>query len=379
MDIYIPTIKEGMLQSAHNTVKGYIKWEVINNNGSIAQRGEHPNLILNAGLDTIAVRGFADTFVYNCVGTGNSTPIVTQVALDVERARTNSYIVSPSGSCGTTLSGNNVIMTRTFNWLAGTLDSSVQGPYAEVGFSWASTAGSNLWSRSLFKDANGNPTTVNVASDQQLRVVYILTVTVGSLDWVDNVVTITGLGTVNYKSRCQQGAEYGTATDSTCLAGLQSVLATTGASTLTDSGNYPNLEPFQSTSKFNSTTYKWYAYYVLALANASYLTAQSLPVGQLPDAFSNAAGANLNNSSVAYTSSTYVAGDFYRIRTLVADVNTGNGSNQWIFAPGNGGGQQAQYYLALRRPMSYFFPTPIVKDNNHTLTLNFKHSWGRAV
>lgn len=369
MDIYIPKIREASFNESHTTVKGYIKWEVINKDGSISQQGEHPNLILNAGLDGLAVRAFAESFKYNCVGTGNSTPIETQIALDNEVARTGSYLTSPTGSCGSSLVDNNAIYTRTFNWPAGSINTPITGPLTEVGFSWASTAGSNLWSRSLFKNSGGTPISINCDSDQQLRVSYTLTVSIGTLAWTTNTVNITGLGAVTYKSRSQASVIPGYLG----VYGLNSVY-TDGS---TSYSTVYNFEPMTNSSSFITSSSENCSRYELSFVNASYPTAESLPTGALPTAFGLPyVLSNANNYTVPFTSSAYVAGTYYKTRTITADVNTANGNIQWIFSATTGGNSNG--YEDRYRPFAYFFPTPIAKDNLHTLTLNFTHSWGRA-
>lgn len=156
------------------SVSGYIQWSVINPDGSVEAEGEHPNLILDSGLDQVAQYVFADLFKYCAVGTGSTAPDVSQQGLITEAARTNNYLTGV-GNCGTTKSASNVwVLKRTFDFPIGALN----GNYSEVGFSPLGTAGPNLFSRTLIQNAGQN-VVVSINSSQQLRVIYQLTVTLG--------------------------------------------------------------------------------------------------------------------------------------------------------------------------------------------------------
>ena len=352
--------------ASHTAIEGYVTWEVINEDGSVASRGEHKNLILNAGLDKLATQQFATMFENNCVGTGSSTPIVTQIGLDNEVARTNSYLTSPSGSCGTTVSANALILNRTFNWAAGTLDTSISGPLTEVGFSWSTSAGSNLWSRSLFKNTGGTPINVFVTSTQQLRVTYTLTVYVSTADWTDGVVTITGIGDVAYQSRAQQAGTV--PSQGVGVPGLSQIY-TSGGSNASAIQNFEPCATGPNASGYPNSP----SFYSLSFATSSYPTAASLPTGELPGYF----GTNIGSPSLlSWTRSSYTPGSFSVTRTFTVDVNTANGNIQWIFGPGTA--PASSNSDDLYRPIAYFFPTPIAKDNLHTLTLTFSFTWGRA-
>lgn len=151
------------------------------------RRMEWDNLILDNGLTQIAAYTWAQAFRYCAVGTGNSTPTASQQALDAEAARTANYLTG-TGNCGTTNPAQNVwVHKRTFDFPLGALN----GTYAEVGFSPVSSPGPNLFSRSLIQ-SSGVPTAVTVTSSQQLRVIYTLTVTVGSLTISRDVPNISG-------------------------------------------------------------------------------------------------------------------------------------------------------------------------------------------
>ena len=118
------------------------------------------NLVLDTGLNRMSVGTWIDRC---CVGTGNSTPVVTQTALDSFLASTTTQQSSSAGIQTTT--------TPYYRWAKVTWrfgQGVAAGNVSEVGLGWGNA---NLWNRALIKDANGNPTTITVLSDEYLDVV----------------------------------------------------------------------------------------------------------------------------------------------------------------------------------------------------------------
>lgn len=117
------------------------------------------NLVLNTGLDRMSVGTWIDRC---CVGAGNSTPTITQTALD-------SFIGSSTTKQSTvygivTTSPCYYFMRATWRFDKGV----ATGNLSEVGLGWANA---NLWNRSLIKDINGNPTTITIKPDEYLDVI----------------------------------------------------------------------------------------------------------------------------------------------------------------------------------------------------------------
>lgn len=118
------------------------------------------NLVLDTGL----ARMSAGTWISQCcVGTGNSTPVVTQTALDSFLASTSTQ---QSSSAGVQTSTTPYYRWAKVTWRFG--QGVAAGNISEVGLGWGN---SNLWNRALIKDANGDPTTITVLSDEYLDVV----------------------------------------------------------------------------------------------------------------------------------------------------------------------------------------------------------------
>lgn len=92
---------------------------------------------------------------------------VNQTGLQDEFVRSNDYATAP-GNCGATMSAPNmVVLRRSFNF---PLEASTT-TYRELGLSWSSSPGNNLFTRIIF------PTAVTVNAGMRARVVYDLTLT----------------------------------------------------------------------------------------------------------------------------------------------------------------------------------------------------------
>jgi len=192
--------------SAH--LQGRVRWAVLNADGSFADGGtlepDKPssNLILDQGIDNLDSNELASLFQNCAVGVGTSTPDATQTELDNEKARTNNYV---KDLCGTTFPADHsspytVVLKRGFDFPQGSLDSSTDGDYTELGFSQSSSAGQNLFSRALIKDESGNTISVTVASDQILRIAYELDLTLAPSAKTSGSFDITNIGTINFES-----------------------------------------------------------------------------------------------------------------------------------------------------------------------------------
>lgn len=118
------------------------------------------NIVLDTGLVRMGVGTWIDRC---CVGTGNSTPAVTQTALDTFKASTTTKNTSSTAFQTTT---SPYYVSATVRWRFG--EGVAAGNISEVGLGWGN---SNLWNRALIKDSSGNPTTITVLSDEYLDVI----------------------------------------------------------------------------------------------------------------------------------------------------------------------------------------------------------------
>ncbi|WP_411686909.1 hypothetical protein [Acinetobacter indicus] len=132
-------------------------------NEIVRETPEFHNLVLTTGLARMAVGNWVDRCV---VGTGNSTPVASQVALDNFLASTTTTAagVSDTGGIQVTTAPYYWFGRRTWRFGVGT----AVGNISEVGLGWGNTT---LWNRALIRDELGNPTTITVLSDEYLDVI----------------------------------------------------------------------------------------------------------------------------------------------------------------------------------------------------------------
>jgi hypothetical protein len=158
-------------------LSGYFKIDVIKPDGSVVELAPfQKNLILDSGLDNNLSKDYCH------VGTGNSTPVVTQTGLDARVA-----VANGPNQGGSTNSGSDPYYTssnRLYTFSVGAFNGEA---LTEIGIGGSGI--SSLWSRSLIKDSGGVPTTITVLNDEILRVTYTVRIYPPT---VDNVVTING-------------------------------------------------------------------------------------------------------------------------------------------------------------------------------------------
>lgn len=363
-------------------VKGHIKWQVLNRGGQVVREGDHPNLILDQGLNMVVDRYFSECFTHCCVGTGNSAPNVSNTGLDVEIARTNNYLLGgPDNTGGVVEDPVTMRLRRTFDFPLGALDSSVDGLYKEVGFSYTGTPGANLWSRALFQNG-GVPASVDVQADQQLRVIYTVTLQLGPSTVTAGLVNITGLGNTPYTHAIANINESGVDSDSSCdsspaFASIHSngVISNVGFSGALDgNGSGWNsqrgglLEPYLDISSFSNNGY----FYASGSDATAALDEPGVPtLTTQPNNFFLIS--DTRPADLAGFVDTYVPGNFYQDRHIFLDTNTGNFNLSRLHI-GNyyQQGSNSTFCYALR------FDTPVAKANTHTLDMVFRLSWNRV-
>lgn len=123
------------------------------------------NIILDSGLNRW---GTGTIILGAAIGTGTATPASTDVGLQTQ----TTYTTTAGTGAGITAAGSspyNNTRTVVFRTTLGALN----GNYSEVGVGWAS---GSMFSRALILDGGGSPTTISVASDEQLDIVYQLSV-----------------------------------------------------------------------------------------------------------------------------------------------------------------------------------------------------------
>lgn len=189
-------------------VSGYLTVQLIRRDGSIKQELNFKNLITNGGLDALLGRGIQSggggtnnpitdlttaNIMYAAVGTGSTTPAITDTTLVSEVTpsssnRTNSDGgFSPSGPSYTAGSPDYWQRSATFlfDFAQG------NGNLTEVALIGDSSSGL-MFMRQLFKDGGGTPTTVVKTSAEQLRVIYRFRIQPLQSDVVQSAVAISG-------------------------------------------------------------------------------------------------------------------------------------------------------------------------------------------
>lgn len=357
-------------------------------------RKEWDNLITDLGLTQIASTRYADLFLYCAVGTGNSVPANGQQSLDTEAARTANYLTG-AGNCDTTRPQlNQFVLKRTYDFPLGALN----GTYAEVGFSPSSSAGPNIFSRSLIQ-SSGIPTAVTVASTQQLRVVYTLTVTIGSLTSSRDVPNISGWTTVTPSGAVTASQAGTTVTASSAIFAAGDV----NKAILWGSGSFAIITAFTSDTVVTvdrSQAVTAGAFSLLSGTEGA-ISLQDTPGNLISTVATNGLTANgildpANSNIYAFTSTAATAlsvvgsytdrasgfSSFYALAT--AQTYTGgynrnfklacsvNDSNFTVRSVGLG-----QFPPNVLNNLVFLFDSGQVKSNLYTLDLLFNMSWGR--
>jgi hypothetical protein len=194
-------------------------WEVINKDGSIARACYKPysNLITNYGLSTSLPYGNYSPWGSNlylwritnyiAIGTGESEPTITDTRLGTEVFRGermytayNAEAVTPPGGVD-----GQYYATKTIGYQTNLGD--LNHDITEIGFSHNSGFNSeSLFSKHRLKDEFGNPTSVRVNSNQQIRLKYILSIFATPLDTYTGSFALAGYSpeTINYTAKWQE-------------------------------------------------------------------------------------------------------------------------------------------------------------------------------
>lgn len=154
---------------------------IVGKNGKTTKETDwFNNEVLDTGLARMSVGTWIDRC---CVGTGNSTPLPTQVALD-------NFVASTTTKQGDDITGIQVSIEPFYLWARRTwrfAEGVATGNLSEVGLGWGNA---NLWNRALMRDINGDQTTITVLSDEYLDIVsevrvYPQRTVSGSFDLLD--------------------------------------------------------------------------------------------------------------------------------------------------------------------------------------------------
>jgi hypothetical protein len=171
-------------------VKGRFIVELIHGRtGIVKRRLEFDNLITDAGLNSIGGGTSIGNHSWLAVGTGSTAPAVSDTSLESQLGnRTNNTGGFPvEASTGANNAYSEAVVTRQFDF------GEVNGNLTELGFFSDSTGGSML-NRQLFRDEQGEPTTITKTSEDMLRVLIAWRVMTPLVDAQQLAVSITGSG-----------------------------------------------------------------------------------------------------------------------------------------------------------------------------------------
>lgn len=222
------SILEGPQLGLSGTIQS---WEVVNSDGSIARAcyEPHSNLITNYGLESlwrnnsVGWGSYAWTVTgYIAIGTGTAEPTITDTRLGTEvfrgarnYAAYNADSYSPAGGVD-----GYYYVTRTIGYQTNLGD--LNNDVSEIGFSPDSTPnGASLFSKHRLKDEYGNPTSIRVNSDQQLRIKYIVSISVTPITTYTGSFELSGYTptTINYTAGWQSCSSF----DSVAITPWQSL------------------------------------------------------------------------------------------------------------------------------------------------------------
>lgn len=266
------------------------------------------NLVLDAGLNRWGSGGIIGGAA---IGTGTSTPVASQSSLDSQ----THYTSTPGTGHGAYSIGSAPDYANSYTAVYRTALGALNGNYTEVGVGWASGL---MFSRALIVDALGSPTSISVASDEQLDIAYRLSMYPPLLDTLQTV-TISG---VDYEI--------------------------TGRSSLLGSSAW-NFSVSQAVEIWNP---------------GSTFAVAAGPIGLITGQPSGDIG---SSTFFGISNSAYVPGSFSRNGSISIDLTRGNIS----------GGIGASVVKWRQFVFQYGISPKIPKDSTKTLVLNYTASWAR--
>ncbi|WP_444909335.1 hypothetical protein [Microbulbifer sp. TRSA005] len=165
----------------HNRVRGFYKLEIFKAvetptglkeiPGSRQRCAEFENLITDIGLNRLGIDSISEVMSYCYVGSGSATPQTSDSGMN--------QIVGVTGDGQSQSGGVQTTQQPYFAYFSNTLRFSpgdAAGNLSEVGVGWSGNSNPYVFSRALIQDADGNPASLTVRSDEYLDVTYELRV-----------------------------------------------------------------------------------------------------------------------------------------------------------------------------------------------------------
>lgn len=177
----------------HIGLRGIFNLKFTNVKTGQVRELEFTNLILNSGLDRMAV----GAFITGCVlGSASSTPVVTDTSITSILGSSTTLQASGVGTANTSTTPYWCSYYWTYRFIEGV----ATGNISQVAMAFGTvSAGTTLFSLALVKDSGGNPITITKLADEVLDVTYTLQLYCPSTD-VTGTVSISGVS-YNYTAR----------------------------------------------------------------------------------------------------------------------------------------------------------------------------------
>jgi hypothetical protein len=270
------------------------------------------NIILDSGLNRMGTGAF---ILGAAIGTGTSTPVASQTALDAQ----TTYTTTTGTGGGTRTAQGSSPYYNTTTFVYRTDIGALNGNYSEVGVGWAS---GSMFSRALIADSGGSPTTITVASTEQLDISYRIRV---------------------YPPETDTSGSF-------TISGTSYTVTGRASNVTTIDGNYGSwyFNAFQQVRLFPTINR-------FSASNGSLGAITTVPSGT-------------TDSSSATSSNAYVNASLQRTGSLSWDLSSGNLS---------GGTSCVVVGWQYLGGFQYGFSGAIPKDSTKTLVLNFSVTWAR--
>lgn len=301
-------------------VSGEYKFRIVKKDGTIQETGWMKNLILNSGLEHLGQLAESPLY-YAFVGTGTTTPAVTQTQL-------TSLLASCAGNSGYATASVNIgaptyEQQHTYTYIFP--QGSVVGNIAEVGVG-PYVDGSSLFSRARILDSNDSPTVLSIVELDQLTMFYRLKIKPPLTNRTGSFV-VAGV-TYNYTARVAYV------------------------------GNFAGSALALAAGQYFSGGYQAYACGDLST------------LGTIAEAATDMLG---NGISVEFPALPYSPGTRQRVSTARWSYNVANNPN------GNGiKGFNVSFGYQGEMMFQYVLDNPIPKTETTELKLNFTFSWARG-
>ena len=149
-----------------SSLSGKYKLQIHKSNGQLKKELEFDNMILNSAW-TLNVTSLGFHFSNFHLGTGTTPPQFTDTTLEARVVSSNRGHTNYLGFPTVDYANFRATYSVGYQFTPG----QATGTFTEVGVG-ALANGTNLFSRSLIKDSNGNPTSITILADEYLTIVY---------------------------------------------------------------------------------------------------------------------------------------------------------------------------------------------------------------